>query len=82
MEGGGRSRWRVEVWPSAACGHGTIASVYSGCIAMARRTQLLAVCASAKYNESQTTASGSLASLVLPLPHLKYTLNPGLSPAV
>ena len=28
-----------------------------------------AVCASGRYNESQTTASGSLTSLVLPLPH-------------
>ena len=39
-------------------------SVYSECIAMARRTQHLAkaVCASVKYNESQTTASGSSTS--------------------
>ena len=39
----GGSRGRVGVWPRAACGHGTMCSVYSGCIAMARRTQPLAV---------------------------------------
>ena len=29
MEGGGGSRWRMGVWPRAACGHGTIVNVYT-----------------------------------------------------
>ena len=39
----GGSRRRVGPWPWAACSHGTMRSVYSGCIAIARRTQALAV---------------------------------------
>ena len=39
----GGSRRMVRVWPSAACCHGIMHSVYSVCIAMARSTQPLTV---------------------------------------